>query len=211
MSNIKVLRASDPFTGNSHVFSIVASDKEAVYVFPSNLKLFNGEGQLKAAIDYRGETPKKVDDWLDTAKFNLDSYDFEPVTLSDLDNIEDFVDAEQDVLDSEDRVIIPARSISSIKMESAVNALMRSDEEIADYLVEPSRGISEDKYKLIIATMIAAAGTIDLNPWLMPWLNGETNLKNMGFNGLILVRPDAASGNTLSNEAHLKFIEGDSE
>jgi hypothetical protein len=212
MDNIKVLRATDPFVANSHAFSIVASDSEVEYVFPSGVELFDKEGALKFALGYYGKKPKDADEWLELAKFNLDSYDFMPHASANQSSttLEHFINDEEQALVDAKSTGIP-RSVLSTRLEAAVSALTRSDDEIADYLADPTTEIPAEKRKLIIATLIAAAGTTDLNPWLMPWLNGETDMDAMGFKGLILSRPYNAQDVSLDSDAYKNYVEGDTE
>jgi hypothetical protein len=191
MSNVKVMRATDPYERNTHVFSVVASDSEVKYVFPKKRNLFDSEGQIKFALGYFGKKPKDVDSWLDIAVFNLDSFDFKPYMPLDesLESFSDYVESEQEFLNSIESNPLPS-SVPTQRISSAMMNLISSDDEIADYMFEPlTSDLSEEKRKLIITTLIIAAGTQDLNPWLMPWLNGETDLDAMGFDGLVLSRP----------------------
>ena len=65
--------------------------------------------------------------------------------------------------------------------------ILLSDPEFEAFSYGESDEMPEDAEKAFIVSMIDGAGTRDLNPWLEPWLAGQT--KGLDFSkGLVLNR-----------------------
>lgn len=202
MESIHVLRAIDPYMNEQHVFSIVASDSGVEYVFPSEIRMFDGEARIKELVKHSGSAPKKAADWAKLASFNMSSFMFLHVgNEDDFESVKDAVEKEKEELNSALRSpnSSPATSAEQ-RIEIALSNLRDDDPEFAEYLDDLGYPLPEDKKKLFYATLISAAGTTDLNPWLVPWLNGENDLESMGPIRLILRRPEFSIPNYSLND-----------
>jgi hypothetical protein len=187
MANIKVVRLSDSIYGDGkHSFSIVASDTSVRYVFPEGQESFDGADRVNRIIEARGGVkPTTVNGWLGVALFNLNSYvasEIEPD--KPYKTVKDAVNQEQKALKEPSGV--SGLRPSEQKMNIAAD-IMLEEPEFHAYSIGESDAISEDAEKAFIFSMIDAAGTRDLNPWLEPWLAGQT--EGLDFSkGLVLNR-----------------------
>jgi hypothetical protein len=187
MANIKVVRLRDSIYGDGkHSFSIVASDTSVRYVFPEGQESFDGTDRVNRIIEARGGIkPTTVNGWLGIALFNLNSYvasEFE--SEKPYKTVKDAVNQEQKALKEPSGV--SGLRLSEQKMNIAAD-IMLSDPGFEAYSTGGSDTISEDAEKAFIFSMIDAAGTRDLNPWLEPWLAGKT--EGLDFSkGLVLNR-----------------------
>lgn len=188
MPNIKVVRLHDSIYGDGgHSFSVVASDSSARYVFPSGQEPFDGNERINKIIDFRGGTkPTSVEGWLSVALSNLDSYAAEDYAPEQpYKSVKDAVNSEQKALEEKS-----SGSSGLGRAEQRMNIAadnMLADPEIEAFSYGQLDSMSDDSEKAFIASMIDAAGTRDLNPWLEPWLAGDT--ENMDFSkGLVLNR-----------------------
>ncbi len=187
MANIKVVRLSDSIYGDGkHSFSIVASDTSVRYVFPEGQESFDGADRVNRIIEARGGVkPTTANGWLNIALFNLNSYVASEVQPEKpYKAVKDAVNQEQKVLKEPSGV--SGLRLSEQKMNIAAD-IMLEDPDFHAYSIGESDTISEDAEKAFIFSMIDAAGTRDLNPWLEPWLAGQT--EGLDFSkGLVLNR-----------------------
>ena len=187
MANIKVVRLSDSIYGDGkHSFSIVASDTSVRYVFPEGQEPFDGVDRVNRIIEARGGVkPTSVNGWLDVALFNLGSYvPSEVVPEKPFKTLKDAVNKEQVALKEPSGV---SKLLPSEQKMAIAGDIMMSDPAFEAYSVGESDEVPEDAEKAFILSMIDAAGTRDLNPWLEPWLNGQT--EGLDFSkGLVLNR-----------------------
>jgi hypothetical protein len=187
MANIKVVRMNNSIYGDGkHSFSIVASDTSARYIFPEGQEAFDGAERISRIIEARGGVkPTTVNGWLVVALFNLNSYvasENEPE--KPYKTVRDAVNQEQKALKEPSGV--SGLRLSEQKMNIAAD-IMLEDPDFHAYSIGESDTISEDAEKAFIFSMIDAAGTRDLNPWLEPWLAGKT--EGLDFSkGLVLNR-----------------------
>jgi hypothetical protein len=187
MANIKVVRLSDSIYGDgAHSLSIVASDTSVRYVFPEGQEAFDGADRVNRIIEARdGVKPTTVNGWLGVALFNLNSYvasEMEPE--KPYKTVKDAVNQEQKAL--KEPLGVSGLRPSEQKMNIAAD-IMLEDPDFHAYSIGESDAISEDAEKAFIFSMIDAAGTRDLNPWLEPWLAGKT--EGLDFSkGLVLNR-----------------------
>jgi hypothetical protein len=176
MAKIKVLRAYDPYVRDSLAFSIVADDNQVEFVFSDNHEMFDGKQRVAYILDsIDGAKPKSAEKWLELGLTGLESFNFKPVLDVDYDDFKSAVSEESDYLNTNfvDRATIDAPSQEFYNVYVALSNLAKSDKEIEEYLDGVSTELPLEKRKLLMATMIIAADTVDENPWLMPWLNGE--------------------------------------
>jgi hypothetical protein len=174
MAKVKVMRAFDPYNDDIVAFSIVTDGSGVDFVFPNGGTLFDGDQRVKYLLDISGAKPKTSDAWLDLAMTGLDSFMFKNVDTDGIDSDIDAISIEKDFFkDSANSLVSTTSSKSIYEAQRAANKLSSQDDEILSYLNDPSVGLSVEKRKLLMATMIIAAGTVEYNPWLMPWLNGE--------------------------------------
>ena len=187
MANIKVVRLNDSIYGNGkHSFSIVASDTSVRYIFPEGQEAFDGADRVSRIIEARGGVkPTTVNAWLDVALFNLNSYVASEVEPENpYKAVKDAVNQEQKAL--KEPLGVSGLRPSEQKMNIAADTMM-SDPGFEAYSTGESENISEEAEKAYIFSMIEAAGTKDLNPWLEPWLAGQT--EGLDFSkGLVLNR-----------------------
>lgn len=187
MANIKVVRLNDSIYGDGkHSFSIVASDTSVRYVFPEGQESFDGTDRVNRIIEARGSVkPTTVNGWLDIALFNLSSYvasEVEPE--KPYKTVKDAVNQEQKAL--KEPLGVSGLRPSEQKMNIAADTML-ADPSFEAYSIGESDTVSEDAEKAFIFSMIDAAGTRDLNPWLEPWLAGQT--EGLDFSkGLVLNR-----------------------
>jgi len=188
MAEIKVVRLYDSIYGNGgHKFSIVASDSSVRYVFPEGREPFDGTQRTNKIIEVRGGiTPKTVVGWLDIALFNLNSYIAKEFTPEKpFKSVKEAINQELKELKtdfSQQSGLKPSEQ----KMNIAADTLLE-DPEFEAFAYGETDSISEDAEKAWILSMIDAAGTRDLNPWLEPWLAGQT--EGLDFSkGLVLNR-----------------------
>jgi hypothetical protein len=187
VANIKVVRLNDSIYGDGkHSFSIVASDTSVRYVFPEGQESFDGTDRVNRIIEARGSVkPTTVNGWLDIALFNLSSYvasEVEPE--KPYKTVKDAVNQEQKAL--KEPLGVSGLRPSEQKMNIAADTML-ADPSFEAYSIGESDTVSEDAEKAFIFSMIDAAGTRDLNPWLEPWLAGQT--EGLDFSkGLVLNR-----------------------
>ena len=175
MAQIKVVRLYDSIYGNGgHKLSIVASDSSVRYVFPENAEAFDSVERINRIVDSRREgKPSNVDEWLDVALTNLNSYVAKEVnTDKPPKTVKAAVETEKSELNNPDNVPVKNLSLPEQKMNNAAESFM-SDPDFADWAYGESDELPEDAEKALIVSMVDAAGTRDLNPWLEPWLRGE--------------------------------------
>ena len=187
MANIKVVRLSDSIYGDgAHSLSIVASDTSVRYVFPEGQESFDGADRVNRIIEARGGVkPTTANGWLNIALFNLSSYvasEVEPE--KPYKTVKDAVNQEQKAL--KEPLGVSGLRPSEQKMNIAADTML-ADPSFEAYSIGESDTVSEDAEKAFIFSMIDAAGTRDLNPWLEPWLAGQT--EGLDFSkGLVLNR-----------------------
>lgn len=209
MADVKLVRAYDPYANDSLVFSIVSDGKDIKFIFPKDMELFDGDQRVEYIKSNAEKTPKSAAEWVKLAVSDLTSFNFKFVQDEEYDNLEDTSDEEQVFLDEmvAERVNPNAPSEESYKVSLAIRKLMASDKEIEEYMLDPDVGLSLDKRKLLMATMIIAADTVEYNPWLLPWLNGEELDPKEIDSTLVLSKPLRAN---LSSESFIDY-EGDDE
>lgn len=188
MANIKIVRLIDSMYGNgAHSFSIIASDTSVRYVFPEGQEAFDGADRISRIIEARGGVkPTTVNGWLNVALFNLNSYVAEEVVIDKpYKTVKDAVNSEQKALKERSLGSTGLRK-SEQRMNIAADTLL-SDPEFEAFSYGESDEMPEDAEKAFIVSMIDGAGTRDLNPWLEPWLAGQT--EGLDFSkGLVLNR-----------------------
>lgn len=208
MADVKLVRAYDPYAKDSHAFSIVADSNNAEFIFPKDNKLFDGEQRISFLLDNGAKKPTSSDGWAKLAMSGLSSFTFKFIN-TDGGTLSDIADAEisyiKELVDNSVGSYVPPKE--SYDVEVAVKNLMRSDEEIANYLEDPSVGLSLEKRKMLMATMIIAADTVEYNPWLLPWLNGEELDPKDVDTTLVLSKPFKAD---IDSESLVNY-EGDDE
>lgn len=188
MAKIKVVRLYDSVYGNGgHKFSIVASDTSVRYVFPDGAEAFDSVERINRILDSRrGKKPNTVDEWLDVALTNLNSYVAKEVnTDTPPKTVKAAVETEKSELNSPENSPAKKLSLAEQKMNNAAESFM-SDNDFADWAHGVSDELPEDAEKALIVSMVDAAGTRDLNPWLEPWLRGEDTSGFDMSKGLIL-------------------------
>jgi len=188
MANIKVVRLYDSIYGDGgHKLSIVASDNSVRYIFPDNAEAFDGTERINRILDSRkGSKPSNTDEWLDVALTNLNSYVAKEVTPdTPLKTVKAAVDTEKTELNSTENV--PARdiSLSEQKMNNAADSFM-TDPSFESWATGETDELPEDAEKALILSMVDAAGTKDLNPWIDAWVRGEDISGFDMSNGLVL-------------------------
>jgi hypothetical protein len=188
MANIKIVRLIDSMYGNgAHSFSIIASDTSARYIFPEGQEAFDGAERISRIIEARGGVkPTTVNGWLNVALFNLNSYVAEEIFFDKpYKTVKDAVNSEQKALKERNLGSTGLRK-SEQKMNIAADTLL-SDPDFEAFSYGESDEMPEDAEKAFIVSMIDGAGTRDLNPWLEPWLAGQT--EGLDFSkGLVLNR-----------------------
>lgn len=186
MANIKVVRLNDSmYRAGGHSFSVVASDSSVRYVFPDGQEAFDGADRVNRIIDARGGVkPTTVEGWLDVALFNLSSYVAEEVVPDKpYKTVKDAVNSEQKAFKDRELGSTGLRKTEQ-KMNIAADTLL-TDPAFEAFSYGESDELPVDAEKAFITSMIDAAGTRDLNPWLEPWLAGKT--EGLDFSkGLVL-------------------------
>jgi len=188
MAQIKVVRLYDSIYGNGgHKFSIVASDSSVRYVFPDNAEAFDGTERINRILkSIKDSKPSNTDEWLDVALTNLNSYVTKEVTPdTPLKTVKAAVETEKAELNNPDNVPVKNLSLPEQQMTTAAESFM-TDPEFESWATGETDELPEDAGKALILSMIDAAGTRDLNPWLEPWLRGEDISGFDMSNGIVL-------------------------
>jgi hypothetical protein len=203
MADIKVVRLYDSIYGNgSHVFSVIASDSSVRYIFPEGQEAFDGNERVNTIIGFLdGNKPTTTDAWLNIALYNLNSYVAKDlVTEKPLKSVKEAASQEMKELKSLQSEGSGLK-LSEQKMNIAADTLL-ADPDFEAFAYGYSQDLPEEAEKAWILSMIDAAGTRDLNPWLEPWLKGET--KELDFsNGLVLRRPELTQKNLTEEEGSI--------
>jgi len=194
-----VIRGYDFMSGNGrHSFSIIADDKSVKYVFPKDSELFDGDSRVKSLLE-KNNKPNKANEWIKLAIQGLKSYDLREVNYpEDKASILDALSTEKTALDSEEnqKVLVgTGQTPEKQDYSSAFEDMMANNQEFADFVSGNSESLSDETMKQHITDLIVAAGTLDQNPWLEPWLNGQ-EFENLDFsNGLVLNKPEEEEDN----------------
>jgi hypothetical protein len=189
-----VVRAYDFMSGNGrHSFSIIADDKSVKYVFPKDSELFDGDSRVKSLLE-KNNKPSKASEWIKLAIQGLKSYDLREVNYpEDKSSILDALSTEKTALDSEENqkvLISTGQTPEKQDYSSVFEDMMANNQEFADFAEGNIDSLSDETMKQHITDLIVAAGTLDQNPWLEPWLNGQ-EFENLDFsNGLVLNKPE---------------------
>jgi hypothetical protein len=194
-----------PFT-SSHIFSIVASDKSVRYVFADQKRETKwGKRTEQLVKTLRIDRPSTAQEWLNVATRNMGTTEF--ILLESEDSIGSLSEAVKNERKSLNDSL-EKRQTKSSKFNKADETAAREGSKLDELLYEnpdlhPFLG-GEDvedfpqAYKEYVKFLVEQAGTKDLNPWLDPWLAGET--ENLDFsNGLVLYR-DMPSIQTTTKE-----------
>jgi hypothetical protein len=189
MENLKVLRVFDEVDStNKHLISIVASNKKAKFVFPNNISLFNGEEAITSFLEKSGmKPPTNATEWANLAFYLLGPYKVQEVPANkDIFTFEAAVAVEHNALK---RSGSSSEMLSQTAVTSAIQDLTNSNVEFNAFSYGETDVLSGESQKQFITSIIDAAGTRDLNPWLEPWLAGST--EDLDFSkGLVLNRDD---------------------
>lgn len=187
MENLKVLRVYDEDKSrNKHLVSIVATDKKAKFVFPGNINLFDGEEAIASYLDTSGmKPPTTATEWANLAFYLLGPYAVQEVPArEDIFTFEAAVAAENNAFK---RSGGSSEMLSQTAVTSAMQDLLNSNAEINAFSHGEAGSLSPESQKQFITSLIDSAGTRDLNPWLEPWLAGQT--EGLDFSeGLVLNR-----------------------
>lgn len=191
--DIKVVRAYDSIYGNGkHVFSIVVDDSSAQYIFPVDSELFDGKSRIKRLTsDESAKKPSSPSEWVKLAIRGLGSYDYSTVTYpDDIDTVKKAVTEEKNIINSEENNSISLGRTRATAEEQNISritsSMMLENEEFAQFVEGSVEELSDETAKQHITDLIIAADTLDENPWLEPWLNGE-DTETLDFSkGLVL-------------------------
>jgi hypothetical protein len=193
-TEVRVVRAYDSVYGNGkHAFSIVADDNSAQFIFPNGSQLFDGKARMKRLTsDKSKKSPSTANDWIRLAIKGLGSYELSVVTLAeDVNTVQKAVKIEKDTINSEENSIASSLglSVEDQNTSSTMEDLMVNNEEFANFVEGDVEELSDDTMKQYITDLIVSAGTLEENPWLEPWLNGE-DITTLDFSkGLVLNKP----------------------
>lgn len=194
-----VVRGYDFMYGNGrHSFSIIADDSSVKYVFPKDSELFDGESRVKNLLE-NNKKPNKANEWIKLAIQGLKSYDLREVTYpEDKTSILDALSTEKKALDSEENqkiVLDIGQTPRKQNLSLAIEDMMANNQEFSDFAQGNIDSLSDETMKQHITDLIVAADTLDQNPWLEPWLNGQ-EFENLDFsNGLVLEKPKEEEDN----------------
>jgi hypothetical protein len=180
-SLIKVARVFDSIYGRgNHVFSVVATNKSAEYVYPKDMPSSFDKKRIDRIIAQKGfRTPTTPSGWLEVALTNTGSYSVSTVTLDPkkIKSGKAAISAEKEILNSIDSNYVPPTNQS---INSSMDELLAKDPEIEKSMDSSQETLSEQGMKRFIETMVDAAGTRDENPWLEGWLAGDnSNLEDL--------------------------------
>jgi hypothetical protein len=183
-----------PYT-RTHIFSIVASDNSVKYVFADKKRETKWDKRAEQLVKtLRIERPSTSQEWIDVATRNMGSTEF--VLLESEESIGSLAEAvkneRKSLTDS-----LEKRQTKSSKFNKAGEMATREGLKLDELLYEnpdmhpflSGEDVEEfpQGFKEYIKFLVQQAGTEDLNPWLEPWVAGET--ENLDFsNGLILYR-----------------------
>lgn len=203
---VRVVRAYDSMYGNGkHVFSVVADDNSVQYVFPVDKQLFDGKSRIKRHTSDRTKSkPDNPNEWIKLAIKGLGSYEYAVVTHPEsVDSVQKAVKEEKNAINSEENASISSGKTRATpeqqNISSVVSNMMIENEEFASFVEGDLDELSDETAKQHITDLIVAAGTLDENPWLEPWLNGE-DIESLDFSkGLVLNKPTKRFENFQSN------------
>jgi hypothetical protein len=188
MENLKVLRVFDQGESSiQHLVSIVATDEKARFVFPNNVSLFDGEEAIASYLETSGmKPPTTATEWANLAFYLLGPYGVQEVPArEEIFTFEAAVAAENNVLK---QVGGFSQMLSQTDLTSGMQDLLNSNAEINAFAHGESGTLSEESQKQFVTALIDSAGTRDLNPWLEPWLAGDTS--GDFSQGLVISRDD---------------------
>ena len=180
---------------NHHKFSIVASDNSLKHVFPDSNEEAKWGKRVETLIkNLKIQRPTAAEAWINLARKNMTTVEFK--LLETEESISSFSQA----VENERKLLLKAREDKRLKAPKysksnemlmrevfKIEELVAEDSELESFLNGDEVGAMPQGYKEYIKFLIQQAGTEDLNPWLEPWLAGESG--NLDFsNGIILDR-----------------------
>jgi len=217
-TDVRVVRAYDSMYGNGkHAFSIVADSDSVQFVFPIDKQLFDGKSRIsRLTSDKSKAKPKNANDWIKLAIKGLGSFEYSVVAYpEDVDTVKKAVTEEKNEINSEENnSISPRKVLATVEQQnisSAVSIMMSENEEFSRFVEGDLDELSDEDAKQHITDLIIASGTLDENPWLEPWLNGE-DMESLDFSrGLVLTKPAKKFENFQSNFDSALFEEEEEE
>jgi hypothetical protein len=180
---------------NHHKFSIVASDNSLKHVFSDANEEAKWGKRVEILIkNLKIQRPTTAEAWINLARKNMTTIEFK------LSETEESISSFSQAVENERKLLLKAREDKRLKAPKysksnemlmrevfKIEELVAEDSELESFLNGDEVGAMPQGYKEYIKFLIQQAGTEYLNPWLEPWLAGESG--NLDFsNGIILDR-----------------------
>jgi hypothetical protein len=182
-------------TSSHHIFSIVASKNSVKHVYPNKKDEAKWDKRVERLVkDLKIDRPNNSETWLDLATRNMSTTEFVLLETEDsISSLSEAVKNERKALEESKK----GRDSKAPRYDKADEMAMRELSKLEDLMADDpeleaflnGEDVKEipQGYKEFIKFLVQQAGTEDLNPWLEPWLAGET--ENLNFNnGLVLDR-----------------------
>jgi hypothetical protein len=200
---IKILRAYNVEQNNvyqgKHSFSVVITNNSINYVFEdkSEEKIYNKRVERVLEI-LKIEKPTTIQGWVDVATYNMLSLGFKEEIFSETDTkneIKKAISSERDLLKERKNLVEDRSNLNSsiyskeMRQYLLYNELRVVDEEFRKFVDDEEVEKTPESYKEWIHFLIREAGTEKLNPWLEPWLNGETDRDKLDMSRGIVLDP----------------------
>ena len=178
-----------------HKFSIIATKNSVKHVYPNSKDESKWDKRVERLVkNLEIDRPTSPEGWMDVATRNMGTTEFTILETEDsVTSLGQAVKNERSsLLDAQknknNRAPKYGKTNEMLMRElSKLEDLVAEDPELLAFLNGEDVETIPQGYKEYIKFLVEQAGTEDLNPWLEPWVAGET--ENLDFsNGLILDR-----------------------
>jgi hypothetical protein len=200
---IKILRAYNVEHNNiyqgKHSFSVVITENSANYVFEDENEEKIYDKRIERVLGMlKIEKPNTIDGWVAVVTYNMSSLGFKEEIFSETgtkNDIKKAISSERSLLKERKNLIENKRNTSSLvyskemRQQMLYNELLIVDEEFSKFVAGEKVEKIPESYKEYIHFLIREAGTEKFNPWLEPWLNGETDVEKLDMSRGIVLDP----------------------
>jgi hypothetical protein len=200
---IKILRAYNVEHNNiyqgKHSFSVVITENSANYVFEDENEEKIYDKRIERVLGMlKIEKPNTIDGWVAVVTYNMSSLGFKEEIVSETstkNDIKKAISSERSLLEERKNLIENKRNTNSLvyskeaRQQMLYNELLIVDKEFSKFVAGEEVEKIPESYKEYIHFLIREAGTEKLNPWLEPWLDGETDVEKLDMSRGIVLDP----------------------
>jgi hypothetical protein len=200
---IKILRAYNSEHNNiyqgKHSFSVVITENSANYVFEDKNEEKIYDKRIERVLGMlKIEKPNTIDGWTAVVTYNMLSLGFKEEMFSETstkNDIKKAISSERSLLEERKNLIENKRNTNSLvyskeaRQQMLYNELLIVDKEFSKFVAGEEVEKIPESYKEYIHFLIREAGTEKLNPWLEPWLDGETDVEKLDMSRGIVLDP----------------------